>query len=103
MIPQHNDMIVVLVESGLAFANVYPRKELKNEYMERYGARDSPEGFMIGVLDKNWDQFVSNQETLRNEGNRQVVSVVLKTGQYLSHRIEEVVESPVFKQMTIVS
>jgi len=84
MVPQHQIVCGGLVNNGLAFANVYPLAELKAEYMERYRARGSPQGFLTH-MDKNWDQYVTNQQVLRHCDH-----IMLEKNQYLADRIHEV-------------
>jgi hypothetical protein len=74
-----------LVANKIAFTLVYPERELKAEYMERYKARGSPAG-LINKLDKEWDNFISSVQ-----GQKECKHVILKEGQFLSDVIEGIV------------
>jgi hypothetical protein len=53
-ISSHKEVRDALVENGLEFTLVYPKKELKEEYLKRYKERGSPDGF-INLISNNWD------------------------------------------------
>ena len=56
---------------------VYPKNELRNEYLDRYISRDSPSEF-IGVFMKYWNVWLDELKGL-NYCNH----IVLESGQYL--------------------
>lgn len=71
------------VRQGLSDAKVpyvlcYPRRDCKEEYLQRYKERGSPQGF-IDLLDKSWDEWIDEME---NADVR--VKYVLKPGEYIS-------------------
>ena len=63
-ISSHKEVRDALVANGLEFTLVYPKKELKEEYLYRYKERGSPDGF-INLISNNWDLWLDelkNQE-----------------------------------------
>ncbi len=62
---------------GFNITLVYPKNELRNEYLDRYIERDSPYDF-IGVFMKYWNPWI-------NELKEQTYCkhIVLESGQYL--------------------
>jgi len=62
---------------GFDILLVYPKNELRNEYLDRYIERDSPPDF-IGVFMKYWNPWI-------NELKEQIYCkhIVLEKGQYL--------------------
>jgi hypothetical protein len=69
---------LLLVNSiGYEITLVYPKNELRNEYLQRYLDRDSPSDF-IGVFMKYWDNWL-------NELKEQSYCkhIILEKGQYL--------------------
>lgn len=71
-----------LMKRGIPYTLVYPNIQLKEEYLERYRERGSPEAF-ISLMDKSWTTFVI-------ECAEQVLCkrVVLQSGEYLSDVLE---------------
>jgi hypothetical protein len=59
-ISSHKEVRDALVENGLEFTLVYPKKELKEEYLNRYKERGSPDGF----ISNNWDLWL---DELKNQ------------------------------------
>lgn len=55
------EVIAALRHMGVGFILVYPRRELKAEYVKRFQQRDSPQSF-IDLLSKNWDKFLDSLE-----------------------------------------
>ncbi len=67
----------VLHRQGLDITLVYPENNLRNEYLDRYIARDSPHDF-IGPFMKYWHSWL---DELKEQHYCQ--HIVLKTGEYL--------------------
>ncbi len=67
----------LLHDQGFDITLVYPKNELRNEYLDRYIQRDSPYDF-IGVYMKYWHPWI-------NELKEQTYCkhIILKEGQYL--------------------
>ncbi len=56
-ISSHKDVREALVLNNLPFVLIYPAKELKEEYIERYKQRGNNEKF-IQLLSDNWDNWI---------------------------------------------
>jgi hypothetical protein len=67
-----------LVENGIEFTLVYPDKSIKDEYIQRYIDRGSPDSF-INLLTKNWELWI---DELDNQIGCDKIK--LKEGEYLS-------------------
>ena len=83
----HEPSRAALVEKGIPFTLVYPDKELKQEYMKRYGSRGNNPGF-LELMDKKWDEFTGSCA-----GQRRCTPIVLGAGEFLSHHIDEILKS----------
>jgi hypothetical protein len=80
-VSSHEAVRKSIISSGLPFMLVYPAKECKAEYLERYRLRGSPQAF-IDLIDANWDAWLDGCAA------EQAEHVVLKPGQYLSDVIQ---------------
>lgn len=81
-VSSHDTVRTALVREGIAFTLVYPSLTLKDEYLQRYKERGSPEAF-IKLMDTNWTSFIvgcADQSTCSR--------VVLQSGQYLADVID---------------
>lgn len=78
----HDTVRNALIKEGIPFTLVYPDKSLKDEYLERYKERGSPEKF-ISLLDENWDKWIGQCDDLDND---LVKKVVLKSGEFLDSK-----------------
>lgn len=67
----------LLHNEGFDITLVYPKNELRNEYLDRYVERDSPHDF-IGVFMKYWHPWI-NELKEQSYCNH----IVLESGQYL--------------------
>ena len=78
-ISSHKDVRNALVENGLPFVLIYPAKELKDEYLERYKQRGNNEKF-IQLVSDNWDNWL-------DECKAQIrcFHIELKSGQFVSN------------------
>lgn len=61
----HKEVRESLVKEGIDFYLVYPKRDLKQEYLKRYKERGSSEAF-IKLMDDNWDVFLSQLENQKN-------------------------------------
>lgn len=66
-----------LANEGINITLVYPKNELREEYLDRYIERDSPYDF-IGSLMKYWNTFIDELKTLDY-----CKHIILERGQYL--------------------
>lgn len=78
LVSSHFDVRDELEERGFPFFLVYPERGLKEEYLQRYRDRKSPQAF-VDMMDANWDKFITGCED--QEGCEHIV---LKSGQYLA-------------------
>lgn len=78
----HDVVRGALIDEGMDFTLVYPDKSLKDEYLERYKERGSPEKF-IELLDKNWDKWIKECDDL---DSKHVSKVVLKSGEFINSK-----------------
>lgn len=63
LVSSHKVVRDALMENGLDFILVYPDISLKDEFMQRYRDRGSPQSF-IALLDKNFETWVQECEEL---------------------------------------
>lgn len=61
LVSSHKDVRDALVKNGIKFTLVYPKKELKNDYINRYIQRGSPEAF-IKLLQNNWYNWIKEMD-----------------------------------------
>lgn len=66
------------MENKLSYFLVFPNKELKNEYIDRYIKRGSPEEF-IDLMKNNWNSFID--EMVHDKCPNKII---LSKGQYLA-------------------
>lgn len=78
MVSSHKEVREALVENGIDFTLVYPEPSIKEEYIQRYIDRGSPESF-VNLLTNNWNNWISELEEQRS-----CDKITLKKGQYLS-------------------
>ena len=83
LISSHEDVRYELEQSKLGYNLVYPDKELKDEYIQRYKERGNEDAF-VKLLEDNWDEW---QKWMNWE--RGCRHIVLKSGEYLTDRIDE--------------
>ena len=77
LISTHEEVRKALVDNGLKFTLVYPNKDLKDEYIERYKKRGNNENF-VKLLDKFWNEWIEQLDSQECEQR-----IRLKSGQYL--------------------
>lgn len=78
MVSSHKEVRDALVENGIDFTLVYPDPSIKEEYIQRYIDRGSPQSF-IQLLEKNWENWISELDEQKN-----CKKINLKENQYLS-------------------
>ena len=72
------DGLDLLNKEGLDIVLVYPKKELRNEYLDRYIERDNPYDF-IGTMMLRWNKIIDELDELPY-----CKKIILKEGEYLS-------------------
>lgn len=78
LVSTHAEVIDALIMNDLEFILVYPERHCKEEYLERYRKRKSPESF-IKLLDKMWDTWIDDMESTET-----LTMLVLDSGLYMS-------------------
>jgi two-component SAPR family response regulator len=78
-ISSHKEVRDALVKNNLDFILVYPKAELKQEYLQRYINRGSSESF-ISLIDKNWDNWIKELKEQEN-----CKHIELESGQFISN------------------
>jgi len=61
LVSSHKEVREALLDNSLFFYLIYPDKSRKEEFIERYRKRGSPESF-ITLLDKNWESWINECE-----------------------------------------
>ena len=72
-----NPMVLNVLPSKINVVLIYPELHLKDEYIERFMSRGSPDDF-ISMLSKYWELWIT--ETM---ARNQLRHIVLKSGQYI--------------------
>lgn len=57
-VSSHKDVRDALVENNIKFVLAYPSIELKEEYIQRYIDRGSPDGF-VNLISNNWNLWLT--------------------------------------------
>lgn len=78
LVSSHKNVRDALVENDIPFTLVYPHREIKEEYLQRYKDRGS-DGPFVELLNNNWDNFINELE--EQEG---CDKIELEEGKYLS-------------------
>jgi hypothetical protein len=77
LVSTHKEVLQELENNNIDYILVYPNRELKDEYLERYKQRGSPEGF-INLLNNKWDEFHNDLEN-----TKPFKKIVLNKGEFL--------------------
>ena len=78
MVSSHKEVRDALVKNEIEFTLVYPESSIKEEYIQRYIDRGSPESF-VNLLTNNWENWIGElSEQIGCE------KITLNKGQYLS-------------------
>lgn len=86
LIPPAMNVLSSLAKMGIKYFLVYPRRDAKDEYHERYINRGNNEEFMCIFVD-GWDRFINSFET-----DVHGVHIILEHGKYLSDALSYVTE-----------
>ena len=78
LVSSHKVVRDALVDQGIDFTLVYPSRDIKDEYIQRYNDRGNDNKF-VELLKDNWDNWMDELET-QTGCNK----VELKEGEYLS-------------------
>lgn len=83
LVSTHKDVLDNLEKEGINYILVYPKRELKDEYLERYKQRGSPQAF-IDLLNNKWDSFMDDLENA-NPKKR----IILGKGEFLKDKLNK--------------
>lgn len=83
LVSSHKIVRDALVEAGIPFILVYPKKELKAEYIERYKQRGNLKDF-VDLIEKNWDSWIDGCS-----GQTKCFKHQLSSNEYLSSFLSE--------------
>jgi hypothetical protein len=78
-------VLKALLNAGIEFVVVFPDASLKDEYVQRYKDRGSPDSF-VKLLDENFVKWVTDLQTFCVSNNIQ--HYVLGKGAYLSNALD---------------
>jgi hypothetical protein len=78
LVSSHKEVRDALIDNDIKFTLVYPDISIKDEYLQRYKDRNSPESF-IKLLGDNWELWI---DELNNQ--KGCKKIKLKKGEYLS-------------------
>lgn len=76
----HDTVRQALIDNGIGYTLVYPEMGLKDEYLQRYRDRGSPDAF-VKMMESKWEEFVSGCERTTHPS---VTHIVLLPGQRLA-------------------
>lgn len=86
-VSSHDVVREAMAEAGIKYVLVYPERELKGDYLERYKERGSPEKF-IELMDNKWNDFIDSVQA--DEAERHLV---LSEGEFLVDVIKSDIEN----------
>lgn len=81
LVSSHKEVRDALVNEGISFTLVYPIKDIKDQYIQRYIDRGN-DGKFVDLLKQNWDNWTDELENQRG-----CKKIELESGQYLSNVI----------------
>lgn len=86
LVSSHKEVRDALNDAGIYYNLAYPDQSLKDEYIDRYVERGSPESF-INLVDTNWDAWIEDIKGQPGCAHR-----ILKAGEYLGGWLDSHVE-----------
>lgn len=87
LVSSHKDVRDALVKKGIPFVLVYPHRELKDEYIQRYKERGNNDAF-VDLLEKNWDNWMDEMDAMNPQEGQSLYKIKLGPGQYLTDVID---------------
>jgi hypothetical protein len=78
LVSSHKEVRDALVDNGIEFTLVYPNKDIKDEYIQRYIDRGNEDKF-VELLKNNWNIWIPELEQQSD-----CDKIELNSGQYLS-------------------
>lgn len=85
-VSSHEEVRKALHDAGVDFTLVYPQRELKEEYIQRYISRGSSEDF-VAMMQARWNDFIDSCET-----DSTPRKIILEEGEFLSDALGGVTE-----------
>ena len=82
-VSSHKEVREALLENCIFFYLIYPARDRKVEFIQRYKDRGSPEGF-INLISNNWDAWIRECE-FTEVGCKQVSMVLENLSNEISH------------------
>jgi hypothetical protein len=82
LVSSHKDVRDALLKKGIPYVLVYPERDIKDEYIQRYKDRGNNDAF-VDLLNKNWDNWMDEMD-----GQEGCEKVTLGPGQYLADVID---------------
>ena len=82
LVSSHKDVRDAIAKKGILYVLVYPNRDIKDEYIQRYRDRGNNDSF-VDLLDNNWDNWIDEMDS--QEGCHKVK---LNAGQYLADVID---------------
>ena len=87
LVSSHKDVRDALLKKGIPFVLVYPNREIKDEYIQRYKDRGNNDAF-VKLLDSNWDTWMDEMDQMEAPKGQTLYKVKLSKGQYLTDVID---------------
>ena len=78
LISSHHEVRQALQQNMMEYVLIYPHRSCKQEYIDRYSKRGSPESF-LKLLDEQWDTFID--QMFSDKTSRKYI---LTSGRFLS-------------------
>lgn len=82
MVSSHKEIRDALTSNQIPYVLVYPERDLKDEYIQRYKERGNQDSF-IELLENNWDNWMDEMDNQKG-----CYKVRLKSGQFLTDVID---------------
>jgi len=86
-VSSHEEVRKALHDAGIEFTLVYPQRELKEEYIQRYINRGNAQGF-IDMMQARWNDFIDSCEA-----DSTPHKVIMEESEYLGDNLAEVLET----------
>jgi hypothetical protein len=87
LVSSHKDVRDALLKKGIPFVLVYPNRDIKDEYIQRYKDRGNNDAF-VDLLEKNWDNWMDEMDQMEAPQGQTLYKVKLGPGQYLADVID---------------
>ena len=79
LVSSHDNVRHAMKREGLKYDLVFPDRSIKDEFIQRYRDRGSPDAF-IKLIEAKWDDFIDSCEKDQTVGRK----YRLQSGQYLA-------------------